>query len=54
MEALEALTNILNYINGIVWGAPMLALILLTGLFLQIGLTFLPLRKISYGFSLLW
>ncbi len=54
MEALELLTNILNDINGIVWGAPMLALILLTGLFLQVGLFFLPLRKIGFGFLLLW
>ena len=54
MEFLESLTTILNEINGIVWGAPMLALILLTGFFLQAGLLFLPLRKIGFGFSLLW
>jgi len=50
----EALTNAVNAINGVVWGPLMLVLILGTGLFLQAGLKLLPLRKPGYGFSLLW
>ncbi|MCP4286525.1 MAG: sodium:alanine symporter family protein [Gammaproteobacteria bacterium] len=51
---MEALTNAVNAINGVVWGPLMLVLILGTGLFLQAGLKILPLRKLGYGFNLLW
>ena len=51
---MEALTNLVNAINGVVWGPLMLVLILGTGLFLQIGLKVLPIRKLGFGFSLLW
>ena len=43
-----------NLINGIVWGWPMLILILGTGLYLTLGLRALPLRRIGYGFRALW
>lgn len=49
---MEAITSIISNINGIVWGPMML--ILGTGLFLQVGLKLLPLRKLGFGFSLLW
>lgn len=42
---MEYLLNAFNGLNGIVWGAPMLALILGTGLFLMFLLKFMPLRK---------
>ena len=51
---MEALTNAVNAINGVVWGPLMLVLILGTGLFLQAGLKVLPLRKLGFGFRLLW
>jgi AGCS family alanine or glycine:cation symporter len=51
MEMLVAATA---RINGIVWGWPMLILILGTGIFLTIGLRFLPVRKLGTGFKLLW
>ena len=51
---MEALTNAVNAINGVVWGPLMLVLILGTGLFLQIGLKILPIRKLVFGFKLLW
>lgn len=51
---MEALTNAVSAINGVVWGPLMLVLILGTGLFLQAGLKILPLRKLGFGFSLLW
>ena len=51
---MEALTNAVSAINGVVWGPMMLVLILGTGLFLQAGLKVLPIRKLGFGFSLLW
>ena len=41
-------------INGVVWGVTMLILILGAGLFLTVGLRFLTIMKIPFGFSLLW
>ena len=51
---MEALTNFVSAVNGVVWGPLMLVLILGTGLFLQAGLKILPLRKLGFGFRLLW
>ena len=51
---MEALSNIIGEINGVVWGAPMLVLILGVGLFLQVGLKFMPIARLGYGFRLLW
>jgi AGCS family alanine or glycine:cation symporter len=51
---MEALTSLVNAVNGVVWGPMMLVLILGTGLFLQVGLKMLPIRKLGYGFRLLW
>jgi len=48
------LKDVLSMINGVVWGWPMLVLILGTGLYLTVGLRALPLRHIGYGFSMLW
>lgn len=47
-------TEVLNAINDFVWGPALLALIAGTGIFLMIGLRFQPLRRIGYGFRLLW
>lgn len=41
-------------LNGFVWGPVMLALILGTGLFLQLRLGLTPIRRIGGGFRLLW
>lgn len=51
---MEKLTAITGWVNGIVWGPPMLFLILGTGLFLMVGLGFMPIRKLGTGFALLW
>ena len=51
---MEALSNFVDWINGIVWGPPMLILILGVGLFLQIGLKVMPIVKIGTGFKMLW
>jgi len=51
---MEFVTNIVSEINGIVWGIPMLVLILSVGLFLTVGLGFMPMRRIGYAFKMLW
>ena len=51
---MEVLTNFVNYINGIVWGVPMLVLIVGVGAFLMVGLAFMPIRKLAYGFRMLF
>ncbi|MDT8446394.1 MAG: sodium:alanine symporter family protein [bacterium] len=48
------MTDWINQLNGLVWGPPMLALILGTGLFLSLGLKGFPIRKLPEGFRLLW
>jgi AGCS family alanine or glycine:cation symporter len=51
---MDAINTLVNGINALVWGPPMLALILGTGLLLMLRLQFMPLRKIGSGFILLW
>jgi AGCS family alanine or glycine:cation symporter len=51
---METLTSATSWVNGIVWGWPMLILILGTGFYLMIGLRFMPIRKLPAGFALLW
>ncbi len=51
---MEALNTIVGAINGIVWGWPMLILILGVGLFLQVFLKFMPIMRIGTGFKLLF
>ena len=51
---METLTNIVNAINGVVWGPMMLVLILGVGFFLMLGLKLFPLLNIGKGFKLLW
>lgn len=48
------ITEWLNALNGVVWGVPMLAGILGVGLYMQIRLGFLPIRKLGTGFKLLF
>jgi AGCS family alanine or glycine:cation symporter len=50
----EAITAFIEWINGLVWGVPMLVLILGTGLYLQGRLVFMPVRRLGYGFRMLW
>ncbi|MFV0293459.1 MAG: alanine/glycine:cation symporter family protein [Paracoccus sp. (in: a-proteobacteria)] len=50
---METIQNFVGWLNGVVWGVPMIVLILGTGLYLQIRLGFMPLRKIGYGFRMI-
>jgi AGCS family alanine or glycine:cation symporter len=51
---LESIDKFFSALNQIVWGPPMLVLILGTGLLLMIGLRLMPLRRLGYGFRMLW
>lgn len=51
---MEALTQFISSINSIVWGVPMLVMILGVGLFLSLGLKLMPILKVGTGFKLLW
>lgn len=51
---MEALTNIFSTLDSIAWGPYMLAFIGLTGLYLIIGLKFIPIIKIPYALKLLF
>ena len=51
---MEALTKIFSMLDSIAWGPYMLAFIGLTGLYLIIGLKFIPIIKIPYALKLLF
>jgi len=51
---MDAINTFVGELNALVWGAPMLVLILGTGLFLIVALRFMPWLKIPAGFALLW
>lgn len=53
-HAMQQLTEWLQSLNGLVWGVPMIVLILGTGFYLQLRLGFMPLRNIGYGFRMIW
>ena len=47
----ETIHSRIDMVNGWVWGPPMLILLLGTGLYLTVGLGFMPLKKIGYAFG---
>lgn len=51
---MELITEWLGAINGVVLGVPMLVGLLGVGIFMQIRLSFLPIRKLGTGFKLLF
>lgn len=51
---MEQLNTIISQINAFAWGPPMLIALGSVGLFLTIGLIFIPWRKIKYGFTLIF
>ena len=50
---MEGITNFFSTLSGIAWGPYMLAFIGFTGLYLILGLKFMPLVKIPYAIKLL-
>ncbi|MDO8343088.1 MAG: sodium:alanine symporter family protein [Cellvibrio sp.] len=51
---MELIHHYVVWLNGVVWGVPMLILILGTGLFLMVALKGMPLLRILMGFRLMW
>ncbi len=51
---MEFIVRIVSAINDIVWGPPMLVLILGTGFFLQVRLKLMPIFRIGTGFRMIW
>ena len=47
----DMISGYVGAVNGFVWGPPMLILLLGTGVYLTIGLRFMPLRKIGFAFG---
>ena len=46
---MSTISNVNNAINGVVWGIPMLILIIGTGIYLTVGMKFSRLRILSTG-----
>lgn len=51
---MEFIEHYLKLVNGIVWGVPILVLILGTGFYLMFLLRFMPIRRLAMGFRLMW
>lgn len=51
---MELIEHYVSELNSIVWGKPMIVLILGTGLFLMIALKGMPLLRLAMGFRLMW
>ena len=51
---MEQITNFVDWLNGVVWGVPMLVLILGVGVYLTMGLRLYSIIKIPLGFAMLW
>lgn len=51
---MELIHHYVAWLNGVVWGVPMLILILGTGLFLMVMLKGMPLLRILLGLRLMW
>ena len=50
---MQLLNEFFTTLNNIVWGVPMIVLILGTGLYLQLRLGFMPIFKIPHGFRMI-
>ena len=51
---MDTLSQVLTWLNGIVWGVPMLVLILGVGLYLTIGLRLRSILRLPLSISFLW
>jgi len=51
---MDFISGLISQLNGIVWGVPMLVLILGVGIFLTVGLKFMPILNIGPAFKLMW
>ena len=51
---MDRFTATIDSVDALVWGAPMLGMLGMTGLLLTLGLGFMPWRRVGYGFRLLF
>ena len=51
---MDAISAFLTTVSDLLWNEIMLVLLLGTGLYLTLGLRLLPIRKLGYGFRMLW
>ncbi|PWI33369.1 sodium:alanine symporter family protein [Vibrio albus] len=51
---MDLVTDFISQINGLVWGWPMLILILGIGIYLSLGLKLFPILQLGSAFKLLW
>ena len=51
---METYRELLETISALVWGPPLLILLVGTGLYLTLGLRLYPLRRLGHAFRLLW
>jgi AGCS family alanine or glycine:cation symporter len=51
---MQAITSAVEWLSSVVWGVPMLVLLLGVGLFLTLGLRFRTIRDLPLAFVLLW
>ena len=51
---MQSYTQLLSDLSGIIWGPVMLVLLVGTGVYLTLGLKFMPLRRLGYGLRMLW
>ena len=51
---MNSIVAFVTAVNGMVWGPSILVLILGTGFFLMLGLRLMPLRRLGFGFRMLW
>ena len=49
---MQAISDFVNALNDILWGWPMLVALAATGVFLTVGLRFIPWRKLPEGLAL--
>ena len=54
LDSMERIDMFINEVNAFAWGPPMLGMLGFTGVFLTLGLAFMPWRKLVYGFRLLF
>ncbi|MCF7982227.1 MAG: alanine:cation symporter family protein, partial [Pseudomonadales bacterium] len=51
---MESVQSLVDQINHVLWGVPLIVLLLGTGIYLTLGLALMPIRKLGYGFRMLW
>ncbi|NNJ91968.1 MAG: sodium:alanine symporter family protein [Gammaproteobacteria bacterium] len=51
---MELIMELVSQLNSLVWGPYMLVLIFGTGVILMLGLQFMPILRLGYGFKQLW